>query len=95
MIENILNSEKSFEQVKERGRLYYCHQQNKQWYHCQKWQISKSLYVYRVILKMVPIRIIIRVSMVVFEVIQTGLSFGIHVNTNLVYQYRTSLQLRE
>ena len=37
----------------------------------------------------------IRVSMVVFEVIRTRLGFGIRVNTNLVYQYRTSLRLRE
>ena len=46
-------------------------------------------------LKMVLIRIIIHVSMVVFKVIRTGLSFGIHVNMNFVYQYRTSLRIRD
>ena len=46
-------------------------------------------FVYHV--KMVPTHISIRVIMVVFEVIQTRLGFGICVNTIMVYQYRTSL----
>ena len=44
---------------------------------------------------MVRTRISIHLSMVVFQVIRTGLGFGIRSNMNLVYQYRTLLRLRE